>query len=71
LLTVVDEGGAVINGATIALIDTDRGTVYTSNKRWRHFQFRARFDSQLSGEGRSTWLPAVYAVGFTLMLHGT
>jgi Carboxypeptidase regulatory-like domain len=28
--TVVDEGGAAINGATITVIDTDRGLVYTT-----------------------------------------
>ena len=28
--TVVDEGGAAINGATITVTDTDRGTVYTA-----------------------------------------
>lgn len=28
--TVVDEGGAAINGATITVTDTDRGTIYTA-----------------------------------------
>jgi hypothetical protein len=28
--TVVDEGGAAINGATVTVTDTDRGTVYTA-----------------------------------------
>jgi hypothetical protein len=28
--TVVDEGGAAINGATVTVTDTDRGTIYTA-----------------------------------------
>ena len=28
--TVVDEGGAAINGATVTVTDTDRGTTYTA-----------------------------------------
>jgi hypothetical protein len=28
--TIVDEGGAAINGATVTVTDTDRGTVYTA-----------------------------------------
>ena len=28
--TVVDEGGATINGATVTVTDTERGTTYTA-----------------------------------------
>ncbi len=35
--TVVDEGGAAINGATITVTDTDRGYhLHRKIKRWRH-----------------------------------
>ncbi len=41
--TVVDEGGAAINGATITVTDTDRGTIYTAKiKRERHLSIFVR-----------------------------